>query len=151
MNPEWLFRLFESARAEHVSFDDRTGTVEYVGRHHGYERLADPVTHERAWTLDKASGSLEIVDRLSGRGEHGLQWRFLLAPGVNAERVDDGTLGLSAAGRRFVLRYPAGLAMTLEPVAYSPSYGVAVPSLAVQLTARVALDGPRAWTFSISS
>jgi hypothetical protein len=149
MNPDWLFRLFESANAEHVSFDDRSETIEYVGRHHGYERLADPGTHERRWRLDKRTGSLEIVDRLNGRGEHDLQWRFHLAPGVAIERVDDQAFKLHAAGRRWTLRVPSGLTMIQVPVAYSPSYGVAIPCFALQLRARVALGEARVWAFSL--
>jgi hypothetical protein len=150
MNPEWLFRLFEAAKAEHVSFGDRADEVKYVGRHHGYERLAEPVTHEREWRLDKKSGRLEIVDRLSGRGIHYVRWRFHLAPGVDADRLGEQTCGLSAMGRRWILGCSPGLQMAIVPAAYSPSYGVTRPCLAVELSTRAKLDGSRAWDFSIS-
>jgi uncharacterized heparinase superfamily protein len=151
MNPEWLFRLFETAKAEHVSFDDRDGWVEYVGRHHGYERLTQPVTHERALRLDKASGALAIVDRLTGAGDHDLRWHFHLAPGVSAGMVDERTVRLSAGGGRWMLRYPAGLQAAVVPAAYSPSYGVAMPCLALELWTRAALGQHHAWEFVVSS
>ena len=56
MRPDWLFRLFETSNAESVSFEDRAEPSDYVGRHHGYERLPDPVTHERTFRLLKALG-----------------------------------------------------------------------------------------------
>jgi hypothetical protein len=150
-NPEWLFRLFESAKAEHVSFEDSAERVEYVGRHHGYERLPDVVTHERRFRLDKRSGALEIVDRLMGSGDHELRWRFHLAPGVEAEASDERTCRLSTAARRWMLRYPPGLEIGIVPAAYSPSYGVTQPCLAVQLSTRLALHDSSEWAFLLSS
>jgi hypothetical protein len=153
--PEWLFRMFESARAEHVSFEDRADAVEYVGRHHGYERLSEPVTHERRVRLQKPSGALTIVDRVSGSGGHDLRWHFHLAPGVGAEpagasrETTTPMLALAASGRTWRLRLPPGAHAVIERAAYSPSYGVKVPCLAIDVTMRVTLDGDRTWEFSI--
>src|SRR6185295_12050783 len=94
LRPDWLFRLFESSNAESVSFDDRADAAVYVGRHHGYERLPDPVTHERTFRLLKPSGTLLIGDRLSGRGRHEVRWHFHLAPGVSAAPAGDTTVRL---------------------------------------------------------
>ena len=147
--PEWLFRMFESARAEHVSFDDRPDDVAYVGRHQGYERLPEPVTHERRFLLQKPSGALTIVDRLIGRGDHELRWHFHLAPGVGAQPLDAATLVLTANGRQWRLRLPPGLHAAIGPAAYSPSYGVKRPCLAIDLSMHATLDGAREWSFSI--
>src|SRR5262249_46357627 len=38
LRPEWLFRLFESARAEHLAFRAMADAVEYRGWHIGYRR-----------------------------------------------------------------------------------------------------------------
>jgi uncharacterized heparinase superfamily protein len=148
MRPEWIFRLFETANAEHVSFEDRADAIEYVGRHHGYERLSEPVTHERVVRLYKANGALEIVDRLDGRGDHELRWHFHLAPGVTAEQLGE-TIALSVHGRRWLLTVPSGLRATIGPAAYSPSYGVKVPCLAIDATTRTSVDGHREWAFAI--
>jgi hypothetical protein len=150
MRPEWLFRVFESANAEQLSFDDRSDGVEYIGRHHGYERLPAPVTHERRVRLQKLSGKLTIVDRLSGRGDHELRWHFHLAPGVVADPIDATTLALTASGRQWRLHLPSGLRAAIRPAAYSPSYGVMVPCLAIDASMRVTLDGDRTWEFSIA-
>jgi hypothetical protein len=150
MNPEWLFRLFESAKAEHISFEDRADAIEYVGRHHGYERLTEPVTHERVLRLHKVSGRLEIADRLSGSGGHDLQWRFHLAPGIGAEQSDERTVGLSAPGGCWTLHCPPGLRMAIVPAEYSPSYGVAQPCFAIELSTRATIDGSAAWEFVLS-
>jgi hypothetical protein len=151
LRPDWLFRLFESSNAEHVSFEDGPDAAEYVGRHHGYERLPQPVLHERRIRLVKPSGTLVIVDRLSGRGEHDVRWHFHLSPGVAAERISDTTVSLTASGRRWTLTMPAGLQVTIMAAAYSPSYGVAAPCVAIDLSLRATIDGDRTYEFAISA
>ncbi len=151
LRPDWLFRLFETSRAEHVLFEDRADSFEYVGRHHGYERLPQPVLHERTFRLLKSSGALMIVDRLSGTGEHDVAWHFHLAPGVDAECDGETTVTLASRGERLRMSIPAGLRASIEPSAYSPSYGVKVPCVALNLTSRVTLDGSRSYEFTISA
>ena len=153
LRPEWIFRLFETSNAEHVAFTDTAQHVEYTGRHHGYEheRFEHPVTHERTLRLSKADGSIAIADRLTGAGEHDLHWHFHLAPGVDAVTLDETTVQLSAEGRTWRLRAAPGLAASIRPAAYSPSYGVKHPCLAIDFTARVVLDGQGLWEFSISA
>ena len=151
LRPDWLFRLFETSHAESVSFDDRADAAAYVGRHHGYERLSEPVTHERMFRLLKPSGTLLIADRLSGHGRHHVRWHFHLAPGVAAERADDVTVLLSAGTGRWRLKTPRGLAIEIRPAAYSPSYGVKVPCLSIDASAQVDVEPARSWEFSITS
>jgi hypothetical protein len=149
LRPDWLFRLFETSKAESLSFDDRTDAAIYVGRHHGYERLPEPVTHERTFRFEKASGSLWITDRLIGRGVHDLRWHFHLAPGILAERAPDSTVLLAASAGRWRLMAPPDISIGIEAAAYSPSYGVRVPCVALDLSRRVDLAGERSWEFSI--
>src|SRR5262249_27104084 len=138
MRTEWLFRLFESARPVHVSFGDGDRFVEYVGRHYGYERLAQAITHERTFRLDKTSGALQIVDRLIGSGAHSIRWHFHLAPGVKA-RVAPGSVELSAAGRAWLLQSPPDFSFAIAPAHYSPSYGVRVDCFGRGATARATI------------
>jgi len=149
LRPDWLFRLFETSNAESLSFDDRADAAVYVGRHHGYERLPEPVTHERTFRFEKASGTLSIADRLIGRGRHDLRWHFHLAPGVSAERARDATVSLMAPTGRWRLIAPPGLAFGSEAAAYSPSYGVKVPCAALDMSSRADVAGERTWEFSI--
>jgi hypothetical protein len=150
LRADWIFRLFETSNAEHVSFAETAQCVEYTGRHHGFERFDQPVTHERSFRLTQ-DGSLVVTDRLTGRGTHDLRWHFHLAPGVGAEVVDSGTVRLSAAGNIWRLQLPGGLSPSIVDAEYSPSYGVKTPCRAIDATARVTLDGTATWTFSFAS
>ena len=149
LRPEWIFRLFETSNAEHVLFEDGAAAARYAGRHHGYEKLASPVTHERELRLIKPGGAVEIEDRLTGTGAHQLRWHFHLAPGVEAAGVDATTIELRAQGRRWRLTTPPGLERSIGAGRYSPSYGAAVPCAVIDLSAQAVLNGAQTWTFSI--
>lgn len=146
-NPEWIFRLFESADPVHERFEEVGGTVTYVGSHTGYQRIDAKSTHRRRFTYDRAGGRLAIEDTVTGEGEHRLVWHFHAAPGVDIAQAGDGFL-LSSGGVRVRLSVPAGLEATVGDAWYSPSYGARVRCRALDLTARVALDG-RSWRFEL--
>jgi uncharacterized heparinase superfamily protein len=148
--PEWIFRMFESARAEHVSFTDGDIEAEYVGRHHGYERLDAPVTHQRTFRMDKTSGRLRIIDRVDGTGSHEIRWHFHLAPDVVARVVDERSVTLRTGDEEWVLQWSGDLRPVVAPAKYSPSYGVERPCSAVDLSTTIELLGKQEWEFVIS-
>ena len=149
LRPDWLFRLFETSHAESIAYHAAADVVHYRGRHHGFERLADPVTHERTFTFDRRSGQLAIVDSLIGHGRHQAAWHFHLAPRVRADQVEERVVALCAGDRRWVLRVPAGMAVAIGDAEYSPSYGVTVPCMAIDLSLDVDLTGEQRYDFSI--
>lgn len=152
VNPEWLFRMFEKAEAEHIDHGERDGIAHYSGRHVGYRRLGSPVVHQRRFTFALDHGRLEIVDVLEGDGgaQHELVWRFQLAPGVEATRDGDDRLALrTTTGVSAILSYPTGLAVSIEDGWYSSSYGVRVPSKTLALSLKRALQGATEWRFAI--
>lgn len=131
LRPEWLFRLFETARPVHLGFEAADGVASYAGRHEGYVGLEGRVVHERRFRLALDTAVLLIQDRLAGSGRHRLEWHFHLAPGVAVQPLRAGLVRLTAAGRRFVLLFPEELALCVRETAYSPSYGVLQPCAAV--------------------
>ncbi|MGD0721628.1 MAG: heparinase II/III family protein [Roseiarcus sp.] len=142
LNPEWIFRLFESADPEHLLFGREGDRAHYHGRHKGYARLPQPVIHEREFRFDLADGRLEIDDRLLGEGAHDLQWRFHLAPGIEAVPEEPGRVRLTAGDRRtFTLTHDPRLEASVADAWNSPSYGVRSLAKAIGLSRRVALNG----------
>jgi len=150
MNPEWLFRLFEQGRAEHLDFGERDGWVEYRGRHHGYTRLPTPLVHERLFRVERRTGRLEVQDRLIGEGRHRVEWHFHLAPGVDA-RVEPGGCRLSHRGVSCTLTWPEDLQPVLVDAWYSPSYGVRHECRGLNLSADIQASDDTIWRFSIVS
>jgi hypothetical protein len=149
--PEWLFRLFESGRPAHVAFSPSAERMVYRGSFDGYGRLADPLTHERAFDFDVPFSRLTIEDVVSGRGEHRLVWRFHCAPGV-VVRTAGGAFELGTAQRRFLLAYPADLEARVDDAWYSPSYGVRHPARVIVCERRISLEPhrPARWSFALA-
>lgn len=142
---EWLFRMFERAKPEHMEFDAATDVVTYVGRHDGYHCLPAPVMHERSFRLDRANGALIVADRFSGSGRHRWQWSFHCAPGVGAEVAGAGVL-LRASGLTWVLHCARLTEPAVSAGSYSPSYGVRLPAAVIRYEAAGDADGTP-WSF----
>ena len=107
------------------------------------------MTHERTFRLLKSSGAFVILDRLNGRGRHHLGWHFHLAPGISAEPAGTTVVSLAAGERRWRLTMPPGLQIAVNPADYSPSYGMSVPCLAIDLSLQVVLSGELTFEFSV--
>jgi len=131
---DYLFRMFETSTVEHLSFEDTPAQTTYRGRHTGYERLPEPVTHEREFQLLKNPANLIITDRLTGRGSHALAWHFHLAPGVDVADVGAGRFVITTPGCSWELRAPSQAKAVVSDAWYSPSYGVRVPCQAIDFT-----------------
>jgi hypothetical protein len=149
LRPEWLFRLFETARAEMLAFRATGTAVEYSGRHVGYARLPQPVTHTREFRLLAAEAALLITDRLEGRGEHRCRWHFHLAPGVHARDAGQGVILLASSGQTFALVAPESLRPKISDAWYSPSYGIRTACVAVDFEQTVAVDSGYVAAFAV--
>jgi len=145
---DWLFRMFELSRPDHVHVSETAATLEYEGRHHGYERLPTPVTHSRRFTLERTSERLRIRDAFAGTGRHTLVWRFSCAPGVTPAVTSAG-VDIASETVRVRLSVPPGLRAAVEDSSYSPSYGVIGPARAVVMRADVELNGGAEFLFEL--
>jgi hypothetical protein len=151
LRPDWLFRLFENASPEHVSVREDGNELEYRGRHRGYGRPEKPLVHNRTFTLRRADGSLVIADALEGQGPHRLRWHFHFAPGVTIGMAGTGVVDIAASGTRLQMALPSGLTSAIAAGWYSPSYGVRVPCMVLDLETTELLDDHREYQFELSS
>jgi hypothetical protein len=147
--PGWLFRMFEKARPEHLDVVDRGTWLEYRGRHSGYTRLPQAVVHERTFRLWRETGALSILDVLRGRGTHRLRWHFHFAPGVEAAILGPGHVEIRAAGGVLRMTVPPELRPAIGPAWYSPSYGIRLPCVALDLESVERIDGRREFAFQV--
>jgi hypothetical protein len=75
----------DEAKPELLSLDSEDDVVTLIGRHHGYERLANPITHQRSVTLYRQERRCVVEDTFSGAGEHEFEVRFHMAPGLEVK------------------------------------------------------------------
>jgi Heparinase II/III-like protein/Heparinase II/III N-terminus len=148
--PDALWQLHYDARPIDPVFHARDGVECFRGGHAGYMRLAEPVTHTRAFYVDKSMPRVLMCDRVEGAGIHALVWRFHLDPAVRAER-DGSDVCLSANGRAvWLLPDQAAAAFTLSVEAgwVSPSYGVKTASTVLVWTAAAAVPIESCYLFA---
>src|SRR4029077_16934278 len=96
------------ARANCVAWAPTIQVGQVVGEHDAYTRLADPVLHRRALSLDAEVGVLTICDEIEAHGSHEITVYFHLAEDAivsvaraNEYRIDvaGGTVALEIDGR----------------------------------------------------
>ena len=138
MRPGWLFRLFETSHAEHVEVGEQGDLLEYTGRHRGYARLPEPVTHTRRFRL--LHRTLTVTDLVEGTGAHVLRWHFHFDSRVDVTPIEPDMFELRARTVTVRLAAPPGLACAVVPAWQSPSYGIRVPCRALNFEATVRLE-----------
>ena len=102
--------------------------------HQGYRRIG--VEHQRSVQLSQ--GCLEVLDEVSGAGEHLLDLRFVLGPEwrVSHEVTTGETVSCVVAGpRRLTLQCEAQsqLALSVLPAEISREYGAGLPTSCIRI------------------
>lgn len=109
----------------------------WAARHRGYERLADPVRHERRVELDHDTRTLVVVDTLEAAAPHDVRVALHLGPDI-AVALDGHRAVLRWVGpdgpAEAVLHLPPELGWSVQrgqgdPILgwYSPRFGTRVP------------------------
>ena len=124
------FRLYDQAKPEVLRWESSIDADKLVACHYGYERLASPVKHTRTILHEKIKNTYLIEDEISGRGQHSIEQRFHLAPGLNVEMKDDYIV-LSAPHKQVGLRIvplSQNYQIHWQDAEYSPGYAQTQPS-----------------------
>jgi hypothetical protein len=141
------FRIGDDARPRLLRWA-AGGARDFVSaEHHGYERLAAPVTHARAVVLDKRRRFFLVEDTLAGRGSHTFRFRFHAGRGISARvRGDGAELYDAGNGARLLV---VALDLEGQPVVEtrwtSRDYGERAPSQSLCWALRAAAPLRVAW------
>jgi hypothetical protein len=100
----------------------------FHGSHDGYERLANPVTHER-WVINFKSGVWLVRDLANGTGEHELDIAWHLAPEILQGAASDPPYG--SAGVTILPADEGAWTPSRKQEWWSPAYGRKVPGSTV--------------------
>jgi hypothetical protein len=77
----------------------------FEGWHDGYQRLADPVTHQRRITLDKTTRRVLVEDCLHMHGEHRIDLFFHCSEHCHVDRDSDAYV-MTRGETRVILKLP---------------------------------------------
>jgi Heparinase II/III-like protein/Heparinase II/III N-terminus len=101
------------AKARRLDWQPRPGGGTVAGEHDGYTRLPDPVVCSRSLTLDQATRTLRIIDRISAKGRHDAVLYFHLSELCEVER-HGSEIRIDCGEGRAILRLPAGVNIELH-------------------------------------
>lgn len=106
IGPEFRWNMHNDARHELVEFSHAQEIDRFVGRHGGFERLATPLTVERAVELMRGEHPrLRIADRFIGQGTHTIQVPLHLAQGAQARLGGPGRVLIDIGSRCFEIAW----------------------------------------------
>ena len=125
------------AEAEGTTHFDRDVET-FRGKHNGYERLSDPVTHERTVSLDKLGKRIVVQDHLRCKGGHSVEqfWHF----SEDCKVVFDGPHKIIVTNSGAFIEMHFGEAVSLQMLkgessppfgCVSRKFGVKVPSIII--------------------
>ncbi|MBS1878065.1 MAG: alginate lyase family protein [Actinobacteria bacterium] len=115
------FPFGDRTRAEAIEWSPDAPRPSFVGRHHGFEHLQEPVEYQRHFELDPTASRLTIVDRVAGTASHRLEWTFPLAPS-HGIAAGEGRADVEFAATRMAIQAPEVDFEVVEGL-YSPRYG----------------------------
>ncbi len=130
VRPEFLWMLKNDAHPSVEVWQEGADLDVFRGSHAGYERLASPVRPTRTVALDRARHAVVIEDTFVGGGLHHVTVPYHLAPDVEIEEEEPGSILLRWGDRRYILAWKdqADWTVTTEASWVSASYGVKAPA-----------------------
>lgn len=132
-----LFAMRDDARPVVERWESVEERDLLVARHHGYGRLAPPVSVRRAFRLDRRTGALLVMDEATGAGRHAFACRLpLAAAAVEVAGLVARVRGAGAGERLAVCVAPEGCEAELAaaPGPTSPGYGIVRMAPALEIT-----------------
>jgi len=139
------FMWLRHAKSVCHEWESRAEEDYFVGSHDGYQRLADPVRHERGLLYHKRARRLEVTDFIQCRAPHSVERFWHFAEDVTVGLEPGGAIWAAKAGWQLRL-IPDGAAVTANvyrgryrPIAgwVSRRFGVKVPATTVAWTVNV--------------
>jgi uncharacterized heparinase superfamily protein len=140
------FRVARRFPPQQVSYQEQDDGRRLSGLFDGWGTLVgDEIAHRRTFELEP--GSLAIEDHVTGKGQHQVEARVHLHPGVVVEERGGGVFGLVRGDVEVEVRVE-GVGAHVERSRYSPRFGVAVDRACLVVGGAVALPVQFRCTFS---
>ena len=147
-------RLFEMTPDASVIVHQWLSTLEMDrldAEHTGYARLDPPVNHRRVFCFHKPDSSWEILDILSGEGEHTADWYFHFGAGVEIQSTGEGMFRTRGEGTNIeIAAYSETLLnFSIEEGWLSSQYGCKQTAGILHVNCKFDRNCRTKWTFGI--
>lgn len=134
------FRCGRQARVRVLAWEPGRDGFRLEACHDGYTGIPGQPVHRRTWIA--RSDGLRIEDHVEGRLDRPARIALLLAPGVQARRIEAGLTHLICAKATIALS--AGARVRIEPALWWPDMGVERPTYRIVM--ELAPGTSAAWT-----
>jgi hypothetical protein len=134
------FRLPAHARFTVDEWSEGDERIVLGGRHDGFRRPGAHVSCRRRITLERATGTVDVLDEVDAAGRHTLESLVHLAPGCTAAHASRSELLVRVRGNLMLrIRFWGADTGAVEPGFVSAHYGDREPALVIRASAVVTL------------
>jgi hypothetical protein len=118
-----LFTLRQVAHPTPERWESNALVTRLIASHDGYRRLTSPVIHRRTFTLDRTTGTFDVLDELLGSGEHSAAVLLYFAPGALVTSITPERYDLRISGHSVSLTFANLSEITLDEAWVSSQFG----------------------------
>jgi hypothetical protein len=105
INGDLVFELRRFARPKVCALNLTGETLEFLGSHDGYRRLADPVIHRRRLSLLVSEDEFAVSDELSCATEHKVESFLHFVPGTVIDRTAETSFEVQSGAVRVTITF----------------------------------------------
>jgi uncharacterized heparinase superfamily protein len=118
------FRVAKRAEVYNIKNIKEGNNIKFSACHDGYKRLKGKVVHCREWNL--TDGLIEIIDKVTGKGNHKVRSVLPLHPEVKVNNVQEASVDLTVSGRRIKVNFEGEGSLQVATSQYHPEFGLSV-------------------------
>jgi len=128
--------ISDIAQPFEISSKHAEGKAVISGKHSGYQRLDDAVTHQRIFEIEKESFKLTCVDEINCNSTHKITRNIHFSEKVSLE-IKDKTIFAACNGKMYQIKVDDITTITIDDFTLSYNYGSKVTSKKVILTSTI--------------
>jgi uncharacterized heparinase superfamily protein len=118
------FRVARRARVFNIENIQRDNNIKVSACHDGYGRLKGKPIHCRDWIFSE--NTLEIVDKITGEGEHKIKSILPLHPEVVIIKIQHNCVELQISGRQVNVEFEGCGKLQVISSKYHPEFGLSI-------------------------
>jgi len=111
------------AECELLSWETGPDGGKITAHHNGYQRLKDPVTHQRTLVLSGSTGTVEVVDELFAHNSHSLTIFFHLAERCQVQDLGNNRFLIQAMSGKLLMVLDSCLEVAIYSGSENPPFG----------------------------
>jgi len=118
------FRVAKRAKVFNINTSMLDNTIRFSACHDGYKRLKGNIVHCREWSI--SDNFLEILDNITGTGEHIVSSTLPLHPEVEILDIQESFVILKVEEKKIVVNFEGVGLMQVKSAKYNQEFGLSL-------------------------